>query len=210
MSTCRQLTGPWLYAFVLTLMLCRHASGAPSVLFSVNDLGGGVFQYNLFVDNRGGSEPLSGLNVLNGNSVFDLDASSVIGPPPNWSFLPPLPPLIDDLDFFSVQSSADVQMGGVLGGFFFQSTLDPSVVRSSGFAVEGIGERSASQIPLGNAQLVPEPSSVLFLSVGITGVALLMGRRTPGGGHGGTFWAHRRNNRGPGHGETKRRDLRAG
>lgn len=170
-------------AFVLTLVLCGHASAAPSVLFTPSDLGGGLFRYSLRVDNRGGGEALSGLNVLNGNSLFGLDGSSIIGAPADWSFLPPLPPSIDDLDFFSLQESADVPMGGSLGGFFFVSMLDPSVVRTAGFAVEGIGRVSASQVPLANAQFVPGPSSVLVLGVGAIGVVLRL-RRTARDRHG--------------------------
>jgi hypothetical protein len=74
------------------------ASALPVVQYTVSYLGGGFFQYDLVVDNDDGSEGLSGLNILHGNSVFGLDGTSTIGEPAGWSSFAPLPPLIDDLN----------------------------------------------------------------------------------------------------------------
>jgi hypothetical protein len=82
---------------------------------------------------------------------------------------------VHDLDYFSLAPGGDVPMGGVLGGFSFVSTKDPNTLTGNDFAVEGIGATSASQIPLGNAQLVPEPATALGLSLGVIG--LLVRRR---------------------------------
>jgi hypothetical protein len=164
----RLVTGLW--TFVVLLMLSAWAWATPRVLFTVNELGGGEFQYNLLVDNQRGSEPLSGLNILNGNSLFGLDNLSVIGAPIGWSFFAPLPPFADDLDFFSLTTAANIAVDGVLEGFLFQSTLDPMIVSSSGFAVEGIGAVSASQIALNNARLIPEPSTLLLFGSGLAGL----------------------------------------
>lgn len=173
----QRLIAGWLYAAVLLLMMSSQAWATPSVLYRVDDLGGGLFQYNLLLDNQGGSEPLSGLNILNGNSLFGLDGSSVVGVPADWSFFAPFPPFVDDLDFFSLNAAADIPIDGELGGFFFQSTLDPVVVKSSGFAVEGIGAISASQIALDNARFVPEPPTLLLLSIGLAGLVGSYGKK---------------------------------
>src|ERR1700730_1297284 len=120
----RRLTVGALFLLVLTLGF--QAWAAPMVLFSVDDLGGGFFQYDLTVSNNAGTEPLSGLLVLNGGSVFGLDATSIIGAPQDiggnpaadWSFFAPLPPFVDILSYFSLDTAGDVPINGVLGGFF--------------------------------------------------------------------------------------------
>jgi len=170
-------------------ILSFQAWADPMVLFSVNDLGGGVFQYNLTVDNQAGSEPLSGLLVLNGGSVFGLDASSVIGAPQavngnasvNWGFIAPFLPLPNFpgniLSYFTIDPAGDIPVNASLGGFFFQSTENPANLSINDFAVIGIGASTAGEIPLGNAQLVPEPSSVFLSAFGIAASACLVGLR---------------------------------
>jgi hypothetical protein len=96
MRSYRRLIPGMLCALALTLS--AEAWAAPMVLFDVNDLGGGLFQYDLTVDNTGGSEPLNGLLVLQGGSVFGLDPTSAIGAPQDvggnpaadWSFIAPV------------------------------------------------------------------------------------------------------------------------
>jgi hypothetical protein len=169
----------WWAAVIAALFLASACRASPHVTFGVADLGGGIFRYQMTLDNQAGSEPLSGLDILNGNSLFGLDASSVIGAPPNWSFLAPLPPFADDLDYFSSIPSVDVPIGGALAGFFFDSTLDPGVVIGTGFAVEAIGAISASQISLPNAQFIAEPSSLALLAAGLNGMMVILGLRIP-------------------------------
>src|SRR5215831_1413928 len=77
----------------------------PIVNATIDSLGGGVFQYNLTLNNTGGLEPLSGLLLVNAGSVFGLDDTSVIDAPQevggnlmaDWGFFAPLPPILDGL-----------------------------------------------------------------------------------------------------------------
>jgi hypothetical protein len=159
----RVMTG---FAWAALLAAGSAASALPLVSYSVDDLGGGWFQYNLTVSNDGGGEALAGLNVLHAGSVFGLDDGSTIAAPAGWEWFAPFPPLIDDLDYFSLAPAGDVAIGGSLGGFSFQSTTDPDSLAGDDFAVEGIGADSASQIDLGVAQRVPEPAAALLLGAG--------------------------------------------
>jgi hypothetical protein len=150
------------------LSIALNASAIPMVFFNVQTLDEDLFRYDLTVDNTGGGEPLSGLLILEAGSVFGVDASTEIGPPPDWSFLPPFPPFINILSYFSLTPAADVPLGGSLSGFSFQSTTDPEPLKANGFAVVGIGAISASQIALPNARFVPEPSTLLLLVATLT------------------------------------------
>jgi hypothetical protein len=175
------MSRPWRgIALLLAVLLATGtaASALPVVQYSVTDLGGGLFQYDLLVDNDDGGEGLSGLNILHGNSVFGLDGTSTIGEPTGWSSFAPLPPLIDDLNYFSLSTGSDIPVDGSLGGFSFQSTTDPDTLEGDDFAVEGIGADSATQIDLGTALLVPEPSAfVLLVAAGVVGCAGVRSRR---------------------------------
>ena len=152
------------------LTLSGAASAVPMVVYTVDDLGGGLFQYNLTLENDGGSEALSGLNVLHGDSVFGLDDGSPIAAPAGWIYFAPFPSLIDDLNYISLDAGTDVPIGGSLGGFSFVSALDPDSIDGDDFHVEGIGADSASQIDLGNAQLVPEPATAVLLLSALAGL----------------------------------------
>jgi hypothetical protein len=161
-----------LLAGVVALATSAPALALPIVRYTVSDLGGGIWEYQLTVDNDGGAEPLSGLNVLYANSVFGLDDQSVIGTPSGWMAFAPLPPFADDLNYFSLQQPTDVPVDGVLSGFSFQSGTDPDTLTGGDFGVEGIGADSALQIDLGVALLVPEPASAILLALGMAGLSL--------------------------------------
>lgn len=152
------------------LAIAPAASALPIVYYDAAAMGGGLFQYLLFVDNDDGGEALAGLNVLHGNSVFGLDGDSAIGAPPGWSSFAPLPPFVDDVNYFSLTPGSDIAVDGSLGGFSFVSTTDPDTLTGDDFAVEGIGASTASQIDLGIAQLVPEPLVALLLALGLLGL----------------------------------------
>jgi hypothetical protein len=153
------------------LATSSSALALPVVQYSVSDLGGGLFQYNLTVDNDDGGEALSGLNILYADSVFGLDENAVIGAPAGWMSFAPLPPLVHDVNYFSLTAATDIPIDGALGGFSFRSTTDPDSIGGLDFTVEGIGSETASQIPLGVAVPVPEPSTALLLVLGLTELA---------------------------------------
>jgi hypothetical protein len=145
------------------LALAANTRAIP-LTFTVNDLGGGVFQYNLTLNNSFG-DPLSGLNILHGFSAFGLNASSIIGAPAGWDSFAPLPPLVDELNWFSLSTATDVPIGGSLGGFFFQSTTDPATVAPSDFAFDVISGRTGRQLS------TPEQSNTgLLLATSLAGL----------------------------------------
>lgn len=164
-------------ALALIALLPPAASAAPYVSFTVNDLGGGLFLYDLDLDNDSGSEPLSGLNVLNAGTIFDLDDTSTISAPPGWSYFEPLLPFVDELNFFSLDGADDIAIDAVLGGFSFVSTTDPSTIGNT-FGVEAIGGTSSSQIPMDDAYLVPEPASGLLFGAALVALAAARQRRS--------------------------------
>src|SRR5438477_12996514 len=90
-----------LYALVVAFLTSRHASAGPIVFITPTDLGGGLFQYSLFVENITSPEPAQGLILFNASSIFGLSDFSTINAPAGWSFLAPLPGASDQLTYFS-------------------------------------------------------------------------------------------------------------
>ena len=170
--------GVWLLA--LTFSFSADAS-ATSLSFTTEDLGGGIFQYNLVLENANGPEPISGLNILHAFTVFGLGPASVIMAPQNiggnpaadWSFFAPLPPLVDELNFFSLNPAADIPIGGSLEGFRFQSMTNPLTISFIQYDV--IGGLSGTQIP--------EPATILLLGTGLMCVAAKARRRRKARSH---------------------------
>jgi len=154
---------PWLLVLMLALATATRTSAIP-LSFTVDHLGGGLFQYNLTLNNQFG-EPLSGLNLLRGFSAFGLDDTSVINAPAGWDFFAPLPPLVDELNWFSLNSATDVPIGGSLGGFSFLSTTDPATLGPSDFAFDVISGKTGIQLS------VPEQSNTgLLLAISLVGI----------------------------------------
>lgn len=143
------------------------AVAGPMVTYVAGSLGGGLWKYHLTIDNTGGTEPLAGLIIWNGNSVFDLDDTSEISQPTNWGNIPPVAGLADGMFYYSLGAASDVAIGASKSGFWFESSMDPSMLSGDDFEVVGIGGRSDEQIPLGNALAVPEPATLLLCGVGI-------------------------------------------
>jgi hypothetical protein len=164
--------GPSLILFFCGLLLLSPASAIPVLDFTVetsplvvtvDSLGGGLFQYNFTLNNVWG-EPLSGLNLFHGSSAFGLNTLSSIVAPPGWSFFSPLPPLVDELNWFSLSPATDVPVGGSLSGFSFRSTTDPATLGSDAYAFDVIGGITGTQ-------LVPDRSSTAFLlALGVAGL----------------------------------------
>jgi hypothetical protein len=157
----------------LVALATSAATAAPNVTFTTTPLGGGLFQYDLTLSDVGGTQPFSGLDILNANSVFGLTSGSTIGAPGGWSYFAPAP-LVNELDYFSLSGASDIPVGASLGGFSFVSSTDPASIGFT-FAVEAIGGTSSSQIPLPNATYMPEPSTGLLLASAL--VALGVARR---------------------------------
>ena len=137
----------WVPLGAVAIILVMCPPGHADLLISTQVLGGGLYQYNLTVVDTGVvnpltgmPEPVSGLNIIDANTLFGLDSSSVImapqsiggNPAASWDFFPPFPPLVSELNFFSLDPTGDVPIGGSLGGFLFQSTTAPSTLPAGG------------------------------------------------------------------------------
>src|SRR5215467_6632781 len=157
MSNAQKHTAAVLLAIGFLFTTSASSWAIPIVNATIDSLDGGVFRYNLTLTNTGGLEPLGGLFLVNAGSVFGLDDSSVIDAPQDVGGDP----------------IADVPIDGSIGGFSFLSAKDPATIMGNDFAVEAIGASSASEIPLGNAQVVPapvaEPASLVLLAIGLGG-----------------------------------------
>jgi hypothetical protein len=164
---------PCFRAAAILLVAGLAALADPSVTYTTTPLLGGFFEYDMTVMNLGGAEPLNGLLVLYGSSVFNLDDTSTFGTPTGWS----VPPVFGDPLFYaSNDSSTDIPIGGTLPGFSFQSSTDPSTLMPGDFAVVGIGSNTFNEIPLGDAIRVPEADiSFAEILIGV-GLSLIIRR----------------------------------
>jgi hypothetical protein len=158
-------------AAAIVLAVGISALADPVVTYTATPLAGGFFQYDMTVNNTGGSEPLEGLIVLFGASVFDLDSSSTIGTPAGWS---DEPPLVDPLFYSSGSPGTDIPIGGSLSGFSFQSDTNPSTLEPGNFAVAGVGSNDSNEILLGDAQHVPEADATFAQFALAVGLSLLI------------------------------------
>lgn len=157
------------------------SSAAPGPLtFTADDLGGGVFQYHLTLENPFGV-PISGLNLFRANTVFGLDESGVIGAPEDiggnpmfdWSFFAPIPGLVDELNYFALDPGADIAPGGSLSGFFFQAPTDPGTLPPDGLVLA----RDYDLIDSSGRQIIPESERAdVVLIIGF-GAAVAYGLR---------------------------------
>jgi hypothetical protein len=181
MTSSRQRGWVPLAALALTLVICPAARAG--LLISTQDLGGGLFQYDLTVVDTGVvnpltmmPEPISGLNIIDASARFGLDSTSVImapqsiggNPAASWGFFSPFPPFAPDLNFFSLDPAGDVPIGGSMAGFMFQSTTDPSTLPPSGLTY-GV---DYDFVGSSGAQLVPEPATWILALTGLFAVSV--------------------------------------
>jgi hypothetical protein len=151
---------------IAACFLALMATNAFSTLaFSTTDLGGGLFRYDITLNNPL-SQPVSGLNIINANSLFGLDAASVIKSPPGWGFFAPIPGVIDELNYFSKDPVFDVSVGGSRSGFGFESFTDPSHLASLRYDL--IGGSSGTQVPEPHDEILLGGSA--FISIALYGL----------------------------------------
>jgi len=155
-------------AMLSLLLATSAASAAPTLVINTTDLGGGNWQYDMTLSNTGGTEPLSGLNLLSANTIFGLDDTSTITAPSGWDYFAPLPPSVDELNYFSLSSASDVDVDDSLSGFSFESTTDPNTLDWNSLEADAIGGTSSTQIPL---IITPEPATGLLLAMALAAQA---------------------------------------
>lgn len=191
LSICQRFASGLCCAVALLLTMSCPVLAVPMVHYTATDAGSGFFQYNLTLF-TGPNFTARGLIVVNGFSVFQLDASSDISAPVDvngcpcnaWSFFAPIPPFADNLAYFSPGVVAggvdgDIKPNEVQSGFAFRSITAPNTLANETFAVTVIGvidgqtDLSNSDV---NARLVPEPSSVLLLGSVLAGL-VVFGRK---------------------------------
>ena len=142
------------------------AAGA-TLDYTATDLGGGLFEYSLTIKNPLHNDGISGLNLVNAGTAFGLNESSTISAPAGWFFFAPIPPLVNELNFFSMDPSTDIPVGGSLGGFTFQSTTDPGSVSESDLTFDLIKGSTGTQT-------TPEPGTI---AAGVVALVLLGAKR---------------------------------
>ncbi|MDG3008353.1 hypothetical protein [Paludisphaera mucosa] len=160
---------------VVTAVLAVAPAARGELIVTAHSIGGGLYEYDLTIVNRlfinpetGRSETISGLNLIGANTVFGLDASSFITAPKNvngipmadWDFFAPLPPVADELNYFSLTEAADIAIGGILSGYTFLSSTDPGTVDLSRLEFDVLGGESGAQLVM-----VPEPTAVVQATI---------------------------------------------
>jgi hypothetical protein len=151
-------------ALALLLGGASPGSATPYLQIGVTGMVGSDFVYEMTLYNDGGSEPLSGLNLLAAYTIFGLDDDSTITAPAGWDYFAPLPPSVDELNYFSLSSGDDVPIGGSLGGFSFLSATNPNTLDWDSLEADAIGGNSSTQIPL---IVTPEPATGMLLAAAL-------------------------------------------
>ncbi len=118
---------------------------------------------------KAGDDPVQGVIVLNGFTLFGLGAGSPITAPPDWSYIPPFGEIDDALYFFSNNAAADIKKNESLGGFEFDT--DKSVGKFDVLLITSAGTEQVT--------VTPEPGASLLVLAGATLLVLAVrSRRT--------------------------------
>jgi hypothetical protein len=161
----------WLGAAVVVLLLAAsQASAVPTLQLGFSSSSPGEWTYDMTLIDGGGTESLSGLNIPAAYTLFGLDDTSTIISPSGWDSFAPLPPSVDELNYFSLSGASDVPIGGSLGGFSFVSATDPDTIDWDAFEADAIGGTSSTQIPL--TIVTPEPATGLLLAAALAAQAI--------------------------------------
>ena len=167
-------TSLWLAAAVALLLGgASPGSAVPHLELISNDTIGPDYLYEMTLYNTDGLEPLSGLNLLDAYTIFGLDDTSTITAPAGWDYFAPLPPLVDELNYFSLSGASDIPIDGSLGGFTFLSARDPNTLDWSSLQADAIGGTSSTQIPL---LITPEPATGVLLAAALAAQAAMRRR----------------------------------
>ena len=102
--------------FAATLLATGNAS-ADVINYTLDDLGGGRFQYNYTVDNSAGADIIDNIQIF--FALGDYENLEVTASPADWDplVLQPDPGLPDDGIFDALALVAGIDPGAVLGGF---------------------------------------------------------------------------------------------
>ena len=161
---------------IASFALASAPAKAQTAFISATDIGAGMFRYSILLDSTGLPEPIQGMILFNSSIVFGLNEASVISAPLGWDFFQPAPPVADSLPYFSLDSASDIPMNAFLGGFTFQSSVNPGTLNLNNIQIDVVGSNTAVETPA-TVAVAPEPSTLALLSSAVLSILLCVRRR---------------------------------